>query len=563
MLDEAQLAATCRFSNISHLRHRLEVLHRGGLEQCNFRDVDPMEVLQRGMATELAMLDAYNRCRLGSEEDPLNARVQDSENIPEMLESFPLRAAVAKRGMNVYAPPIYQLEGTVRDSQQRTEKMNDPLQAPAQVMDARNTVDGNSGATENIQTDFGVSNYNKLSGAPSPWLSFPAGNLTMAEILAFIPYSIKSFDVIDRFLYNGAMSTSLAELINRYRTMPNGQIGNNSVYRMMKNSMNSRARKDKTYKNWKVSTHQTIEKPANYDPTSLCVTKFRTPGNRNPCEVNPAILFRDMAAGVKVMPEGYDALDLTRCIQYCLDHNDEDWCYPRDFVELVERLGGPAPVHAEHQDAAALRRLTSAQKLKYATVAGKRIRNREDRLRKQAQMSVDDSETDEADVGLDEYLHAVGLQYVYTAALGWGKKRYRPAEKDEEADQQVSGRSASKRPRTSTPVSRARSTEPVLSPLREQGFPQDLEDSDDDLYAEFKNTTTTPCMTRASAGKSQSSGLGNIEPAVDAEDKNEANAQDETNQDKDNEDGNEGEEEENWGESEVIHVTVPLPPYTR
>jgi hypothetical protein len=68
------------------------------------------------------------------------------------------------------------------------------------------------------------------------------------------------------------------------------------------------------------------------------------------------IPFTDLATGTKQMPTGSDALDLTKCIRYALNHPQENWVFPDHYQDLVKHLGGPERVTPEHQDRAALRR---------------------------------------------------------------------------------------------------------------------------------------------------------------------------------------------------------------
>jgi len=79
--------------------------------------------------------------------------------------------------------------------------------------------------------------------------------------------------------------------------------------------------------------------------------------------------FKDLANGVKNIPTGKDALDLTRCVKYHELHPDEQWYYPAQFEELVKHLGGPAVVTEDHLDSRAfarwaeLRRFGSASEM--------------------------------------------------------------------------------------------------------------------------------------------------------------------------------------------------------
>ncbi|KAJ6283368.1 hypothetical protein J3E71DRAFT_215153 [Bipolaris maydis] len=373
MLDDAQLDAGYLYTNIPCLRDQLQHLLWEAIEECNSRHVDPMEVLHRAMFNERTILDAYNKHRLGNAVTPFNARVLDpenaleyreEENIPEVLGWFPLRATVSKRAVDIQALPIYQVGQTTKADQEHTMESSSSETLTLPNRTPQKPANSESPTTWTPSTSSASLNYNKLRDAPSPWLPFPSGNLTMAEITAFLPQSIKSFDIIDRFISNGALAMTLASMINHYRTMPAGPIENNTIYRMMKGQMNIRAKTNPAYKSWTVTTHTDIKKPTPFNPASVSVSNFHTPDNLMSSPQSPqTIPFRDLATGVEVMPSGPDALDLTRCIQYSLDHRDEDWIYPTDFAALVQRIGGPAPVHREHADAAAIARHSAGLRL--------------------------------------------------------------------------------------------------------------------------------------------------------------------------------------------------------
>lgn len=570
VLDAAQITAGSLYSDTLRLRDQLQELFREGVEECNSRQVDPIQLLHQTMFTERMILDAYNKHRLGNAVTPFNARVlqpensveyNEEENIPEALEYFPLRAEVSKRGVDVQAPPIYQLDGTVEDNQKNTGK---PISRAVKVIDSPDTktgprptrkkaADKAAPVAKKKPTGFGSPSYNKLRDAPSPWLPLPSGNLTMAETAAFLPQAIKSFDVIDRFLYNGAFSTTLADMINHYRTMPNGPIINNTVYRMMRGSMDNRAKKDERYAKWTVMKHVTIERPIGFDPTSVDVSNFRAPENHNARELAaaaklppPTILFRDMANGVKIMPSGFDALDLTRCIEYCLQNGNEDWCYPQDFVDLVDGLGGPAAVHREHQDDAAIRRHTSAKKISNAKRAGARDRDSYGRLLKQRRGFLDDSDEEEfvgseSDEDFDVAdFDALDGEEDYVAPTKKGSNRKRsPSTESSEADLTPPPRKAPKRKRTavldhsdeedapsslrpskrtkkSPPKTRAlRPKKSAISRLRKVILPQDIEsESDSDVYVGPKKKKKILVATRASGRSQRYKGSYNMNDAL-------------------------------------------------
>ncbi|OAL02945.1 hypothetical protein IQ06DRAFT_367491 [Phaeosphaeriaceae sp. SRC1lsM3a] len=198
-------------------------------------------------------------------------------------------------------------------------------------------------------------------GSPSWNTPFPIGNLTAAEILAYLPHWLKSVDVVDRFIANGGRSHTVAVIINDHRNLPKDKVFNsNSAQIMMSYGMRRAG-----FKGWKVGTHHEFTRP---DPSmredDLDVQDFRTPRETHPkkapsktptgllkvnVEADP-IDFKDLALHVKKHPGGNDALDLARCVAYALTHQEETWMFPTDFELLVNKLGGPATITSQHHD---------------------------------------------------------------------------------------------------------------------------------------------------------------------------------------------------------------------
>jgi hypothetical protein len=203
---------------------------------------------------------------------------------------------------------------------------------------------------------------------------FPDGNITLAEVAAFLRRSFKSWDIVDRIIWNSTTTGDITALINKYRKMLEGPIANNTVYRMMRDQMDKRANKNKAYKTWTVGGHENIEEPGNFDSTCVSVKGFCRPvvfRNRFN-EATVPILFKDLAKGLATMPECEDVSDPTRCVQYCNANPDDGWMYSNDFQQLFgECLDGPVQVFSHHGDAQVLLRLrtdTGLMKLRHIVI---------------------------------------------------------------------------------------------------------------------------------------------------------------------------------------------------
>ncbi|KAF2245322.1 hypothetical protein BU26DRAFT_66931 [Trematosphaeria pertusa] len=193
------------------------------------------------------------------------------------------------------------------------------------------------------------------AGSPSWNLPFPNGDLTAAEIIAYCPHWLKSVDVIDRFVTNGGKSHVISVMINEFRYQPGGDTTfvPNSVCMMIQYAMRRAG-----FEDWTVGSHAEWARDSEWDETQLDVSDFRTPRITHPrgngggalnCQAAP-IKFRDLAQHVKKHPSGADALDLTRCVLYAVEHPEERWLFPNHFAQLVKKLGGPQVATHSHLD---------------------------------------------------------------------------------------------------------------------------------------------------------------------------------------------------------------------
>jgi len=217
--------------------------------------------------------------------------------------------------------------------------------------------------------------FNKLSSAPSAFVGFPetAANMTAAEILCFFPLWMKSTDVISRLVSNGGTASVFRHIINHFRVMDKGPIIPSTMMKMMQEPMR---RQGGPYKDWRVSTHTA---PEGHDILSLDVSGFRTVVGprkaKGPKKMKRlrSIQFKDLWNGVSTMPSGDDALDITRCVQYHLDHPHERWNFPQDYARLVNLVGGFQQPSLENTDGEVFERW-GKDSLRRARLTAARIR---------------------------------------------------------------------------------------------------------------------------------------------------------------------------------------------
>ncbi|KAF2629029.1 hypothetical protein BU25DRAFT_338381 [Macroventuria anomochaeta] len=185
--------------------------------------------------------------------------------------------------------------------------------------------------------------------APSNALPFPKkANMTVAEILAFLPNSINCADVIYRMISNGGTRKSIHAIVNTHRDLDAEWSANccgEAMYKTMQKA---------GYAEWTITRHDLWHnsRKALWNANRLDVGNLRTaPGG-------PAgtVSFRSLAENVRTMPEGDDALDLTRMVRYCVQNSEDGWRYPKDYEELLDLLGGPTKVGEANTDGAVFRR---------------------------------------------------------------------------------------------------------------------------------------------------------------------------------------------------------------
>ncbi|KAH8702702.1 hypothetical protein GQ44DRAFT_631459 [Phaeosphaeriaceae sp. PMI808] len=230
-------------------------------------------------------------------------------------------------------------------------------------------------------TGRGTQAYNRLQDSPPPNLNFPPGNITIAEIAAFLPRAINSGNLVERYCNNGGSTAAFTAMINYYRSMEHGPIPSNTVLKMMQKGMNMRAKLEPNWENWNASTHSQFVKSDSFDPSSISVTGFRRPELGRTNNLASSIPFKNLAIGVKSFPTGSEALDLTRAVQYCVERPGEEWLFPDHYEELVNRLG-PALVTNNHHDAVILAQFTTVQMAAGVRNAKLRKRDANGRLQK-------------------------------------------------------------------------------------------------------------------------------------------------------------------------------------
>ncbi|KAF2450983.1 hypothetical protein P171DRAFT_480032 [Karstenula rhodostoma CBS 690.94] len=199
-----------------------------------------------------------------------------------------------------------------------------------------------------------------LKDAPSPNIPFlPGVNLTLAEIMTFLPNHLRSVDMIDRVHQNTGKYNQKA-LANMATAHRRDAVSDNFIW----NSI-VKAEMNKEYRNqgWTAQNHIRPRHPR-YVLGSLAVGGMRTLEGVNhargsvPKYPSNPIPFRNLANNVKHLPVGNDALDLTRCVSWVLQNPgaSAQYMFPNDYATVLIIVGGPHAVTNNHLDMAAVGR---------------------------------------------------------------------------------------------------------------------------------------------------------------------------------------------------------------
>jgi hypothetical protein len=422
-----------RFASIlaAALTHNVEYAY----EECVSMKRTPQEILDGYIESERLTVQAWNEHRLGhaTPEKLLNADPKAalalydvSHNVADHEHTFPIRYSASHHGASFKKPgplPCFEHPLASADRKRAARAQNtrinqagianvdklcgSPLLTPATHLTARGR---RHPKTPNLNSSCVPRKYNKLEGSPSMNLHFPQEpcNITIAELVCFLPQWLKSIDVIDRAISNGGSAGTIAKMINLLRNTGDDGIGSCSVLRMMQPSM--RKREGTQYAHWAVGNHKP---PPDHNPLNISVGGFRTPRQTHKDRTKGVanIAFKDLAKNVICFPQNNDMLDLTRCVQYHMHpaHQHEEWNFPDDFHALVRHLGGPVPVTPENLDRAVFDRWMPARTRHATELMFSRQRDANGRLLKQTHEETEDSRFDTQSSNYGESHHKGGI----------------------------------------------------------------------------------------------------------------------------------------------------------
>lgn len=161
-------------------------------------------------------------------------------------------------------------------------------------------------------------------------------NFTLVEIIVFLPNWFKYKEICERFMNNNLTAKVHFMILDEHREL---RLDTEFERTRARSTLTSEYRKTMRSfsQGWKKAKHTA---PSDWDPTSMDMGGYvpddmRHDGYRQV----PPMLFRDLMSGVKKMPEGVHAGDLTRALQFALSAGPHNFMFPDDLPNILDHIG--------------------------------------------------------------------------------------------------------------------------------------------------------------------------------------------------------------------------------
>ena len=216
-----------------------------------------------------------------------------------------------------------------------------------------------------------------IRDAPSMNLPMPTPkkdqevNMTIVELMTFFPQCLRAPMVINRLAWNGGKKSAMAHMIKAHRINETKNL-DNAILKSIQGEMGPLLGISPTA--WKLGNHAKLLQEHNEPLYKQCVDDFEfdsinMASYKTPLEANPGkprrtnsvktigtgpIPFIRLGFNIRHLPVGHDALDLTRCVKYVLDHPNDcrAYMFPTDYFKVLSKVGGPKPVADDNRDRA-------------------------------------------------------------------------------------------------------------------------------------------------------------------------------------------------------------------
>ncbi|EMD93777.1 hypothetical protein COCC4DRAFT_91993, partial [Bipolaris maydis ATCC 48331] len=175
---------------------------------------------------------------------------------------------------------------------------------------------------------------------------FPTGgtiNATMVEILVLLPQWFRNPQILMRFLNNGLTSNIHMTILEEYRQL---ELNTSDEIERARDYIADSYRKAmrKIMPAWLRRNHKA---PEDWDATVMSIENIIPEAAKKGGYVAPAsIPFKDLAVGLKKLPQGYDAGDLTRALDFAMkndkpgkDGSTTELMFPDDIHTILDHIG--------------------------------------------------------------------------------------------------------------------------------------------------------------------------------------------------------------------------------
>ncbi|KAH9871160.1 hypothetical protein J1614_006736 [Plenodomus biglobosus] len=201
-------------------------------------------------------------------------------------------------------------------------------------------------------------------------------NFTIVEIISILPNWFRSRDMATRFLSNGISSRVHFLILDEHRQL---DLTTEIQFERARDSISDAYRKvmRKLDPLWTKARHLI---PQGWDSSSITVNDVRPEAAREFGWRQPlSVAYKSLAIGLKKLPEGNDAGDLTRALDFAMNHqkdsgfgNPVDFLFPDDLHVILNRIGR-THINVEQTDLHIIARygakLRDAQLMHYKEIA--------------------------------------------------------------------------------------------------------------------------------------------------------------------------------------------------
>lgn len=192
-------------------------------------------------------------------------------------------------------------------------------------------------------------------------------NFTMTEIIAILPHWFTNYSIGSRFVNNNITSSIHAAILEEHRDFSKHHVSKAAPLREYLGDIIRRVMRLRNDK-WIKKTHVI---PSDWDPASISMSNFIPDVAARRRWRNPTpVPFHVLAQGLRRLPEGPDAGDLTRALEFALNNPRPNWVgnrselmFPDDLHAILDHIGRTHVTEA-HTDRAVVARYTKkAQEL--------------------------------------------------------------------------------------------------------------------------------------------------------------------------------------------------------